>query len=250
VPAKLKINSDDIAAWKSQYIDHTMTIAEIARQSGVAKNSVRKYLIRAGVTFDKGLRLSRKAKGRPSRRRGAKLTPEQMTRHRRAHIGNKYSLGRTLSEASRQKMSATLRRKRQEKIDAGLIDPKAAKIREAQRYKLKAMLRSVLRAAKTKKRASTAEALGYDREELVTHIGDLFLEGMNWSNPGSFHIDHIVPIAVFLRRGITDPKIISSLANLRPLYPADNHRKSCKYDGDFDADLRRIVLFNERRYPA
>lgn len=48
---------------------------------------------------------------------------------------------------------------------------------------------------------------------------------MSWDNRGEWHIDHIVPVAVMVRDGITDPAIINALTNLQPLWAKDNLAK-------------------------
>jgi len=60
-------------------------------------------------------------------------------------------------------------------------------------------------------------------------IENKFLPGMFWSNHGKWHIDHIKPVSVFVKEGITDPKIICALDNLQPLWAKDNLRKGVKY---------------------
>jgi NUMOD3 motif-containing protein len=76
----------------------------------------------------------------------------------------------------------------------------------------------------------TREILGYTREELRIHLEAQFVDGMTWFNYGKkgWHIDHIYPVARFVKAGIVDPKIVNALANLRPLWARDNHRKSSK----------------------
>jgi hypothetical protein len=47
-----------------------------------------------------------------------------------------------------------------------------------------------------------------------------------------WHLDHIFPIAAFVRCGIFDIKLINSLDNLQPLTRAENISKSDNYDSD------------------
>lgn len=78
----------------------------------------------------------------------------------------------------------------------------------------------------------TSAMLGYTKEELSAHIESLFLDGMNWENWGTWHIDHIRPISSFLKSGVSDPKEINALRNLRPLWAAENLSKGARYDGE------------------
>lgn len=93
---------------------------------------------------------------------------------------------------------------------------------------MREMLRRVRRLTGLKKARRTEEILGYGKQELVEHLEKLFEPGMSWSNHGEWHIDHIIPVSVMIKRGITDPKIINALDNLQPLWASDNRRKSAK----------------------
>lgn len=55
---------------------------------------------------------------------------------------------------------------------------------------------------------------------------------MTWENWGEWHIDHIKPVAQFIREGITCPKQINALSNLRPLWAHDNLSKVWEARGD------------------
>lgn len=93
---------------------------------------------------------------------------------------------------------------------------------------MREMLRRVRRLTGLKKAKRTEDVLGYGKAELVKHLEKLFKPGMSWSNHGEWHIDHIIPLSVMIKRGITDPKLLNALDNLQPLWAADNHRKSAK----------------------
>lgn len=93
---------------------------------------------------------------------------------------------------------------------------------------MREMLRRVRRLTGLKKARRTEEILGYGKEELIKHLERLFEPGMSWSNHGAWHIDHIIPVSVMIKRGITDPRIINALDNLQPLWALDNQRKSAK----------------------
>ena len=59
-------------------------------------------------------------------------------------------------------------------------------------------------------------------------IESLLQPGMTWDNYGEWHVDHKHPVSAFLRAGISDPAIINALANMQPLWKADNQRKHAK----------------------
>lgn len=78
------------------------------------------------------------------------------------------------------------------------------------------------------KNAKTFDALPYSKAELLAHLERQFLAGMTWDNYGQWHIDHIIPLAAFSISSIEDEDFLSawSLSNLRPLWAADNLKKS------------------------
>ncbi|AUR89805.1 coil containing protein [Vibrio phage 1.133.O._10N.222.51.E4] len=79
-------------------------------------------------------------------------------------------------------------------------------------------------------RAKAEKLMGYTREQLREHIELQFKEGMSWDNRSEWHIDHIKPVSVFIKEGITDPSIINALDNLQPLWAHENQSKSAKWD--------------------
>lgn len=84
---------------------------------------------------------------------------------------------------------------------------------------------------KNKRKGSrTFSILGYDRQDLLSHLERQFLPGMSWENFGKWHVDHIRPLASFSINGQDDPevRIAWALSNLRPLWATDNLKKSDK----------------------
>jgi hypothetical protein len=76
------------------------------------------------------------------------------------------------------------------------------------------------------KPTDTAALLGCSWEEAKTHIESLFTEGMSWNNYGSWHIDHIVPIASATT--LEEAKALNHISNLQPLWAKDNLTKGAK----------------------
>lgn len=73
--------------------------------------------------------------------------------------------------------------------------------------------------------------LGYTASELRAHIERQFTKGMSWDLVGPYiHIDHIRPVADFVRNGITDAKVVHALANLRPMWADENRAKRDKIE--------------------
>lgn len=79
-------------------------------------------------------------------------------------------------------------------------------------------------------RKAAEKTLGYSYEEFSDHISSKFVVGMGWDNYGDWEIDHIKPVSLFIKEGVTDPKTINALSNLQPLWKLDNRSKGAKYN--------------------
>lgn len=73
--------------------------------------------------------------------------------------------------------------------------------------------------------------LGYSADDLVTHLESRFSPGMSWANYGKWHVDHIRPCASFDLTKSDDFQQCWALANLQPLWAADNVKKGARYAG-------------------
>ena len=73
--------------------------------------------------------------------------------------------------------------------------------------------------------------VGYTTEELMKHLEDKFLKGMNWNNYGQWEIDHIKPKSLFNYSGPEDNEFKEcwSLSNLQPMWKFDNRSKGNKF---------------------
>lgn len=87
----------------------------------------------------------------------------------------------------------------------------------------------LIRTGHPKYASRTSACLGYDSAKLKERIAFNFKPGMSWENHGEWHIDHTKPIAEFVRQGITDPKVINCLSNLRPMWASENISKGGKW---------------------
>jgi len=72
--------------------------------------------------------------------------------------------------------------------------------------------------------------VGYNLGNLRRHIERQFEKNMNWENMGSWHIDHIIPVASFSFKDEHDPefKACWALTNLAPRWAIDNLKKGSK----------------------
>lgn len=118
------------------------------------------------------------------------------------------------AERKRQNLRAWYREKRRR-------DP-AYRLRSA----VSAYLYWCLKSGKNGRR--TEDILGYSMATLRAHLERQFLPGMRWDNYGEWHVDHIRPMASFDFQSANDAEFRAcwSLANLRPLWAADNLKKS------------------------
>ena len=91
-------------------------------------------------------------------------------------------------------------------------------------YKLKELTRqNIRRALKNTRSKPIEDILGCTCKELKEHLEKQFLEGMEWSNHGEWHIDHIIPLAEAKTEG--EVYKLNHYTNLQPLWAIDNLKK-------------------------
>lgn len=114
-------------------------------------------------------------------------------------------------------------------------DRKLVKKRKRIANRVCGMLNYCLRQLKENKAEKHFKLLGFSCEEFKIHMEKLFEPWINWENMGNgyksgeeqkWSIDHIKPIAQFVKEGITDASIINALTNLRPLDANENRSKN------------------------
>jgi hypothetical protein len=99
------------------------------------------------------------------------------------------------------------------------------------RVSMRTFLRRIKAAAQSENLSSNKiKDLGYTPEDFKNHIESLWKEGMSWENHGEWHIDHIKPVKAFLDEGLTDPSVVNSLDNLRPIWAEENLAKGSKFE--------------------
>lgn len=77
---------------------------------------------------------------------------------------------------------------------------------------------------------SAERRVGFTAQQLRSRMEDQFLPGMSWDNYGThWQIDHIASISELMKAGVTDPKIVNGLNNLRPLWKGENMKKNAKF---------------------
>lgn len=235
MPAKIILPSADIEAMRLLYRTGA-SCRDVAAAFGLKnKGTVRKLLIEAGENLDKSRSLSVKRVGKASPMRGRKQSPEAIAKRSMARTGKPGKTGHVFSAESRAKMRDTRLRLIAEdpsilepmRRGAALqprMDPAEAARRRKQRSAYKRLIRRLITGRKP---ARSVELLGYSRDEFIAHIERQFAPGMDWGP--DMHIDHKVPVSVFLDHGVTEPRVVNALANLQPLPALANQRKSDTY---------------------
>jgi hypothetical protein len=85
----------------------------------------------------------------------------------------------------------------------------------------------------------TFDLLGFNVDQLRSHLEKQFNPGMTWGNYGEWQIDHIIPVKAFNfeRTEDFDFKQCWALKNLRPLWAVANMSKGAKLDRPFQPSL-------------
>lgn len=101
------------------------------------------------------------------------------------------------------------------------------------------------------KQSKLTKSLGYNRQELASHLERNFQHGMSWKNYGDWHIDHIIPKSWFNPNDYWELRACWSLQNLQPLWKKDNWSKGNRASLRDVADvLESLRLFNINMYSA
>lgn len=202
------------------YTSGAASARAIARALGVSPNTVRDAILNNGRSLDKKSHfISTAALGRTSPMKGVTRSADSIAKQVRSkrengltpRVGYKHS-AETIAKISFATKGKNVRFAPEEKIR-----------RERVRQACKRFLKRVLQATGSRKTTPTQCMLGYSAAELSAHLGAL---------EAGDHIDHIVPVAEFFRRGIYDPAIINALPNLQVLSADENRRKGAKVPGN------------------
>lgn len=252
-----KLTGEQCAEIASRYRAEPIGTPALAACYGVSRSLIARVLREAGVDTSIKTRIAiLAAAGLRPGPVGCKWSAESRAKMSAIRKGGKpTTLGKVWTPEERDRMSELQKQiyaerpeQREHQRRAALkggatqvlpADEKAA--RDGARHRIKLLLRRLLTRQNRRKHARIADILGYTAADLRAHLEPMFGPTMRWDVPESFHIDHIVPVRVFLERGIVDFAVINALANLRPLTPAQNRAKSDRYEGDFDADLASIL---------
>lgn len=170
----------------------------------------------------------RKEQGRATAKRiyhtRIKLCPELKEKRRKAHASWKQN-----NKAAVVRWAKKWRENNKEKLRS--YSKKRSRPKDRVVENLRKRLRQYLKGVDI---GGCLGLIGCTRKRLIRHIESRLEQGMDWANYGSvWHIDHIVPCAMF---NLSDPcaaKKCFHYSNLRPLFAAKNMEKGALlYDTD------------------
>ena len=93
---------------------------------------------------------------------------------------------------------------------------------------IKSRLRRILKQNNVRKPLDFRKAFGINFLEFKKYIESKFKDGMSWSNYGTWHLDHIIPLSSFDLGKKTDYKKANHYTNFQPLWARENLKKSNK----------------------
>lgn len=78
--------------------------------------------------------------------------------------------------------------------------------------------------------SGSSRHLPFTKSELISHLENLFKDGMTWENYGEWHVDHILPVSLFKVKNEKSEDFLKcwSLSNLQPLWAFENMSKGNK----------------------
>lgn len=98
-------------------------------------------------------------------------------------------------------------------------------------YRIKRACRARISAAlknNAKKASLTSDLIGCSVSKLKEHLEKQFKQGMSWENYGDWHIDHIIPCAIFDLTKPEQQRKCFHYLNLQPLWAKENCSKGAK----------------------
>lgn len=133
---------------------------------------------------------------------------------------------REASRKFRQRHRARLQEKKRQRMRN---DPTFALY---QRVRLRVLMAVKIQA--TKKATRTTALIGCSVKSLRSHLESQFEPGMNWQNMGrhGWHIDHIIPCAVFDLSRPDHQRRCFHYTNLRPAWAKHNEARGSRIEGE------------------
>ncbi len=76
---------------------------------------------------------------------------------------------------------------------------------------------------------SRDDVLGYSKEGFIFHIEKTMQPGMSFEDRSNWHIDHILPVAWFVKNKLIYPELVNSIHNLKAEWKKDNQSKGSRW---------------------
>ena len=112
--------------------------------------------------------------------------------------------------------------------------------------KLRGKLRKLLITKSIKTQGTYNELIGCSIMDLKKHLESKFTDGMSWENYGlgGWHIDHVLPCAVYDLKDPEEQRRCFHFSNLRPLWAKENFDKNDYSETTFssDKDLNEFMI--------
>ena len=96
------------------------------------------------------------------------------------------------------------------------------------RDRLRSSLSRAVRLDGTSKTASAVKLLGCSIKDFRIYLESKFEVGMSWRNYGDWHIDHIMPCAIFDLSRPEHQRRCFHFSNMQPMWARDNFTKNAK----------------------
>ena len=142
-------------------------------------------------------------------------------------------LNKSYSEKNKEKIANYKRQhylKNKEKIEKYRNEWRSNKVKVDSLFKLtnntRTLIKQSFRRNGYSKNSKTYQILGCSFEEFKQHLENKFTKGMNWSNIGEWHLDHIYPVS--LAKDEDELIRLNHYTNFQPLWAVDNLKKGNK----------------------
>jgi hypothetical protein len=118
--------------------------------------------------------------------------------------------------------------------------------------KLRSIVRNTFKNKTSKIQESNNELLGCSINEFKKHLESKFSNGMSWDNYGSggWHIDHVLPCAVYDLKDPDEQKKCFHYSNLQPMWAIENFDKNASFQSDFKSLDLMNQFINTHKMPA
>lgn len=133
------------------------------------------------------------------------------------------ALRKSITDIEKRERQSLWYKKNRSKVNLDIRNKRANDEMFALSSRLRARVGEFFRLEREKKNIKTVEIIGASFDVVKKHIEQQFLKDMSWSNRGSWHIDHKIPLS----SAKTKEELIRLFhyTNLQPLWATDNLRK-------------------------